>query len=134
MLATALKIPDVGDRFLSRLLPGLSSPTTSKDISSALCQDTSKFLGSAIGLKDWRQITVGFSRAHKDPELAKIRGTDPDNQIRGHSNETANANYANTKEDPVDVEFRILKEQLQTAHWWFCLVGMLIFLNSNSNL
>lgn len=133
MLATVLKIPEVGDRFLSQLLPGLSSPTTSEDISSALRRDTSKFLGNTIGLKDWRQITVGFSNAHKDPHAVRIRGIDPDNQIRGHTNETANAYYGNTLEDPVGVGFQILRQQLQTAHWWFHLVGMLIFLNLNSN-
>jgi len=126
-LATALKLPVVGDRFLSLLLPGFSSPTTSEDISTALRQDTSKFLGSEIGLRDWRQITVAFSEAHKDPHAIRIRGIDPDNQIRGHTNEVANTNYGNTSVDPVGIGFSILKQQLQTAHWWFRLVGMLVF-------
>lgn len=126
-LATALQLQDVGDRFLSRLLPGLMSPATSGDITIALRRDTKRFLGSAIGLKDWRHITVAFSEAHKDPDAVKIRRVDPDNQLRGHTNETAITHYGNTSEDPGGVGFSALKQQLQAAHWWFDLVGMLVF-------
>lgn len=69
-------------------------------------------------------MTVAFSDAHKDPDAVIIRGVDPDNQIRGHSNAMANRNYGNTLEDPVGTGFRVLRSQLQTAHWWFRLVGM----------
>jgi hypothetical protein len=127
MLATALDLPDVGNRIFHQLLPGFTSPTTPNDISSALCQSSLKFLHSKIGLKDWRQITVAFSAAHKDPDAVKIHGVDPDNQLRGHTNETANTHYANTLEDPVGVGFHTLKRQLQAAHWWFHLVGMTVF-------
>lgn len=133
MLATALGLKDVGDRFLSQLFPGISSPITSKEISSALSRDTKIFLGSALGIKEWRHVTVAFSSAHKDPHAIRIRGTDPDNQIRGHTNEVANTHYGNTLGDPVGVGFDTLKQQLQTAHWWFHLTGMLTFLNSDSN-
>jgi len=80
-LATALGLLEVEDRFLSQLFPGVSSPTKSKDISLTLCQDTSKFLGGAIGLRDWRQITVTFLGAHKDTDAVISCGIDPDNQI-----------------------------------------------------
>ena len=72
----------------------------------------------------WRQITVAFSDAHKDPYAIRIRSVDPDNQIRGHTNEVANNHYGNTLEDPVGASFHILKQHLQTSHWWFHLVGM----------
>lgn len=133
LLATALSLPDVGDRFLSRLLPGISSPGTSEDISSALRRDTSRFLGSGIGIRDWRQITVGFSDAHRNPHTIEIRNIDPDNQIRGHTNEVANAHYGNTLEDPAGVGLATLQKQLQVAHWWFHLVGVLMFLISNAS-
>ncbi|KAF9780658.1 hypothetical protein BJ322DRAFT_1023881 [Thelephora terrestris] len=123
-IAKALGIQDFGDRFLARLFPGLEFPTTSTDISKALCQDTSRFLGSKIGLKDWRQITATFSRAHKDPYAVQIRGVDPDNQIRGHNNQTSNENYGITPEDPTGIRFETLKSHLQTAHWWYHLVGI----------
>ena len=128
-IANALGLQDAGDRFLARLFPGLESPTTSTDISKALRQHTSKFLGSKIGLKDWRQITATFSRAHKDPHAVQIRGIDPDNQIRGHNNQTANGSYGVLSEDPAGVGFETLMSHLQTAHWWYHLVGMFISLH-----
>ena len=127
LLANALQIDDGGDRFLSRLFPSLTtSQTTSGDISAALKRDTTKFLGTGVGLRDWRHVTVGFSRAHKDPNLLQIRGVDPDNQIRGHDNDTSNLNYAITSDDPVGVGFDKLWSHLRVAHWWFHLVCMFI--------
>ena len=124
-LARGLGLQDI-DRFRDRLFPGLGSPTTSMDISKALCQATSRLLGSKIGLKDWRQITATFSRAHKDPDAIQTRSNDPDNQIRGHNNQTSNENYGITSKDPVGVGFETLQAHLQTAHWWYNLVGMFI--------
>lgn len=129
LLANALHIGGVGDQFLSRLFPSLTtSQITSEDISAALKRDTLKFLGSGVGLKNWRHITVGFSRAHKDPNLPQIRDIDPDNQIRGHNNETSDSNYAITSVDPVGVGFDKLWSHLRVAHWWFHLVGTFISL------
>lgn len=131
LLAHALRLEDVGDQFLSRLFPGLPSPTSSGDISASLKRDTLKFLGSGLGLRNWRHVTVGFSRAHKDPDLLRIRHIDPDNQIRGHSNETSTLNYAITSDDPVTVGFDKLRSHLQAAYWWFDLVGTFISFSLN---
>jgi hypothetical protein len=135
LLAHALHLENAGDRFLSQLFPSLTtSPISSGDISTALKRDTLKYLGSpGVGLRDWRHITVGFCRAHKDPDLLRIRHghIDPDNQIRGHTNETSDSNYAITSDDPVGVGFDKLWAHLRVAHWWFSLVGMFICLVLN---
>jgi len=128
LLAHALRLENAGDKFLSRLFPGLPPPTLSGDISASLKRDTLKFLGSGLGLRDWRHVTVGFSRAHKDPNILQIRHVDPDNQIRGHTNETSNSNYAITPDDPVGVGLDKIRSHLQAAHWWFHLTGVFIFL------
>jgi hypothetical protein len=122
VLAHALRLEGAKDRFLSRLFPGLTSPISSGDISAALQRDTLKFLGSGIGLRGWRHVTVGFSRAHKDPGILQVRQIDPDNQIRGHNNDTSDSNYAINPEDPVGVGFDKIRSHLQTAHWWFHLI------------
>lgn len=124
ILAKQLAIADAEDhRFLDKLFPHLTSPTTSEDVSEALSQDTSKFLGCRIGLRDWRQLTVAFSRAHRDPRAAEIRKISPDNQIRGHPDQMSNENYGNIPEDPAGAGFETLRSHLQTAHWWWHLVG-----------
>lgn len=124
LLAHALRLKDVGDQFLSRLFPNLPSSTSSGDISAALKRDTSNSLGGGVGLRGWRHVTVGFSRAHKDPDLLKICQIDPDNQIRGHTNETSALHYAITSEDPAGVGFDKIRSHLQAAHWWFNITGM----------
>ena len=129
LLANALGLEDVGDRFLSQLFPSLTaSQTASGDISAALKRDTLESLGNPVGIRDWRHVTVGFSRAHKDPDLLQIRQKDPDNQIRGHGNETADSIYAVTPHDPVGVSFDKIWFHLRAAHWWFHLVGALFAL------
>ena len=86
------------------------------------------FLGNSIGLRDWRQITIAFSEAHRDWDAVRICDTEPDNQIQGHGNNIANTDYGNTLEDPIGVGFHVLGQHLETARWWFHLVGMLTFL------
>lgn len=123
MLANCLQVPDTGDRFLSKLFPSLSSPTTSADISLALTRDTAKVIGTGIGLQSWRQVTVAFSGAHKDPEVAASFDIDPDNEIRGHSNMVAETHYANDPTNPAGISYDRLQSHLQAAHWWYNLVG-----------
>lgn len=125
MLAHCLDLPNAGDQFLSKLFPSLSSSTTSEDISNALKRDTSKVLGNGVGLQSWRQITVAFSAAHKDPAAVNSHGIDPDNEIRGHSNVVAETNYANYPSHPSGISYDRLRSHLQAAHWWYDLVGMI---------
>jgi hypothetical protein len=137
MLAHSLHLEDAGDRFLSKLFPGVNSPVTSEDITTALCRDTSKFLGHSFGIKDWRQAIAAFSAAHRDPDATLEMGrTNVDNELRGHSNGVAETNYANNPTDPAGVSFVKLQEQTQAAHWWYSLTGMvtlsLIQLHRNS--
>lgn len=129
-LAHALQLENIGDRFLSRLFPSIgTSQISSGDISAALKRDTLKFLGSGVGLRDWRHITVGFCRAHKNSDLLLPYSTDPENQIRGHSDSTAESSYARTPQNPVSVGFDKVRSHFQAAHWWFDLVGAPILLS-----
>jgi hypothetical protein len=71
-----------------------------KEISAALKRDTSKVLDHGVSLQSWRQVTVAFSAAHKDPEAIISCDIDPDNEIRGHSNMVAETHYANNPTTP----------------------------------
>ena len=133
MLANHLQIPGDKDRFLSRLFPSVTSETTSEDISAALKRDTSKGLNKGVGLRDWRQVTVAFSRAHKDPNVAEFCGTDPDNEIWGQTNQVALGHYAKNPTGPAGIDYGKLRLYHQAAHWWWSLVGTNSFLFAQLN-
>jgi hypothetical protein len=126
ILANELQLPDAGDRFLSKLFPGLSSPTKSKDISASLYRDTGKVLNKGVGVKSWRQVTVAFSAAHRNPEAVATHHINPDNEIRGHSNQVAETHYANHPTNPAGISYDKLRSHLQAAHWWYDLTGIVI--------
>ena len=127
MLAHHLQFPDVGDRFLSHLFPGITSKIKSQDISDALKRDTSKVLDNGIGLRDWRQVTVAFSDAHRIPRILEPHGDEPDNEIRGHTDRAAGTHYNRNLTTPNNITPDQLRLHHMTAHWWWDIVGISVF-------
>jgi hypothetical protein len=84
--------------------------------------DIGKVLDHGIGLSKWRQVTVAFSAAHKEPEEVHSHGVDTDNEIRGHSNMVAETHYANDPTNPVGIGYDKLWSHLRAAHWGYQLV------------
>jgi hypothetical protein len=122
---------EVSERIPYHLLPGIDSTIGSGDISNALYRDTLQHLGTGIGLHQWRQITVTFCQANKDPGAAHVVGDELYNIIHGHTGIISDQHYRMSSEKPSGAAWDLSFACEWLSAWWMTrLEGLIVDMHS----
>ena len=122
-LATALHLDSAVEELRFKLFPGVYQPFTSSTLSKGLKRDTKTYLGSAIGIRQYRDIQSNFSSHHVDPNPEQARGNTADRQ-QGHTSNTATMWYQRTPALPHGFCVAKMKSFQRNSRWWHHITGM----------
>jgi len=123
-IASILGLESAVEELRYRLFPGVFHPFTSEQYSRSMKRDTELHLGQRVGLADYRDIQVAFSRAHKDPEGIPFPATDVVEDLqRGHGSKTSLNNYARRADELRGTRTEAVQSYRRCSMWWHHITG-----------